>query len=396
MPLWSVSSGFVFNNTNYNYSNANAGNRLHLCKILKRQKPCHLAKNNYSKGVGRETENSDTKSKAMKRIGNLYDKVCMMDNLILAYNKALKGKSQQYGVKMFEKDVEKNLIELQKELISLTYKTSEYSIFTIYDPKEREIFRLPFRDRIVHHAIMNILEPIWTSIFITHSYSCIKGRGIHGALKHLKRDLKNYENTAYCLKLDIRKFYPSIKHDILKSIIRKKIKDNKLIYILDGIIDSAPGVPIGNYLSQFFANLYLSYFDHWMKEEIKVKHYYRYADDIVILAGDKPHLHDLFIQMKQYLSENLKLEIKKNYQVFPVEKRGIDFVGYVFFHEHILMRKTIKKRLCRKVAKLNKRNLPTKEFKQYISPNIGWAKHCNSRNLLKTIIKDEEVRRIWN
>ena len=320
----------------------------------------------------------------------------MMDNLILAYNKARKGKSQQYGVKLFERDVEKSLIELQKELLSLSYKTSKYSVFTIYDPKEREIFRLPFRDRIVHHAIMNILEPIWTSIFITHSYSCIKGRGIHGVLKHLKRDLKNYENTAYCLKLDIRKFYPSIKHDILKSIIRKKIKDNKLIYILDCIIDSAPGVPIGNYLSQFFANLYLSYFDHWMKEEMKVKYYYRYADDIVILAGDKPHLHDLFIKMKQYLSENLKLEIKKNYQVFPVEKRGIDFVGYVFFHEHILMRKTIKKRLCRKAAKLNKRKLSAKEYKQHIAPNIGWAKHCNSRNLLKTIIKDEEVRRIWD
>lgn len=396
MPLWSVSSGFVFNNTNYNYSNANAGNRLHLCKILKRQKPCHLAKNKNSKGVGRVSENSDKKSKVMKRIGNLYDKVCVMENLILAYNKARKGKSQQYGVRLFEKDLENNLIELQKELISLTYKTSEYSVFTIYDPKEREIFRLPFKDRVVHHAIMNILEPIWTSIFITHSYSCIKGRGIHGTLKHLKRDLQNYENTTYCLKLDIRKFYPSIKHDILKTIIRKKIKDNKLIYILDGIIDSAPGVPIGNYLSQFFANLYLSYFDHWMKEDKKVKCYYRYADDIVILAGDKHSLHDILFQMKKYLSENLELEIKKNYQVFPIEKRGIDFVGYVFYHTHIRMRKTIKKRLCRKVAKLNKRALSPQEYKQQIAPNIGWAKHCNSRNLLKTIIKDEEVRRIWN
>jgi retron-type reverse transcriptase len=355
-----------------------------------------LAKNNNSKGVGRESENSDKKSKAMKRIGNLYDKVCMMENLILAYNKARKGKSQQYGVRLFEKDLEKNLIELQKELVSLTYKTSEYSVFTIYDPKEREIFRLPFKDRVVHHAIMNILEPIWTSIFISNSYSCIKGRGIHGALKHIKRDLQNYENTIYCLKLDIRKFYPSIKHDILKSIIRKKIKDNKLIYILDGIIDSAPGVPIGNYLSQFFANLYLSYFDHWMKETKKVKCYYRYADDIVILADDKYYLHNLFLQMKDYLSKNLQLEIKKNYQVFPIEKRGIDFVGYVFYHTHILMRKSIKKTLCRKVSKLNRRNLSTDEFKQQIAPNIGWAKHCNSRNLLKKIIKDEEVCRIWN
>lgn len=320
----------------------------------------------------------------------------MMDNLILAYNKARKGKNSQYGVRLFEKDLEKNLIKLQRELVSLTYKTSDYSVFTIYDPKEREIFRLPFRDRVVHHAIMNLLEPIWTSVFISNSYSCIKGRGIHGALKHLKRDLQDSKNTAYCLKLDIRKFYPSIKHDILKRIIRKRIKDNRLLYVLDSIIDSAPGVPIGNYLSQFFANLYLSYFDHWIKEEKKVKYYYRYADDIVILAGSKSYLHDLFIQMNKYLSENLQLEIKKNYQIFPVEKRGIDFIGYVFFHDHILMRKTIKKRLCRKVVKLNKRSLPSKEYKQQIASWIGWAKHCNSRNLLKTIIKNEEILRLWN
>ena len=287
-------------------------------------------------------------------------------------------------------------MQLHRELISGNYRTSEYSVFKIYDPKEREIFRLPFYDRIVHHAIMNVLEPIWTSVFITHSYSCIKGRGIHGALKHLKRDLKDEANTQYCLKLDIKKFYPSINHDVLKSIIRKKIKDNKLLSLLDGIIDSAPGVPIGNYLSQFFANLYLSYFDHWMKEENKVKYYYRYADDIVILASNKPYLHDLFIQMKEYLSENLKLEIKKNYQVFPVEKRGIDFVGYVFFSKYIRLRKTIKKRFCRKVAKLNNRSISVKEYKQKVASWLGWAKHCDSRNLLKTIIKDEEVRRIWN
>ena len=319
-----------------------------------------------------------------------------MDNLALAYDKARKGKSRQYGVRLFERDLEKNLIELRYELVSQTYRTSEYSVFTIHDPKEREIFRLPFRDRIVHHAIMNVLEPIWTSIFITHSYSCIKGRGIHGALRHLKRDLKDCESTAYCLKLDIRKFYPSIEHNILKAIIRKKIKDNKLIGLLDGIIDSAPGVPIGNYLSQFFANLYLSYFDNWMKEEKRVKYYYRYADDIVILASDKSYLHELFVQMKGYLSEKLNLEIKGNYQIFPVENRGIDFVGYVFFHSHIKMRKSIKVRLCRKAAKLNKQKLTTSEYRQQIAPWLGWAKHCNSLNLLKTIIRDEQIFRLRN
>jgi len=330
----------------------------------------------------------------MKRINNLFDKVVTKDNLMLAYHKARKGKSGQYGVRIFEKNVERNIDQLYNELITGTYKTSEYSVFKIYDPKEREIFRLPFRDRVVHHAIMNLLEPIWISVFVHHTYSCIKGRGIHAVLKDLKHDLKDAEGTKYCLKLDIRKFYPTIDHEVLKSIIRRKIKDVKLLVLIDDIIDSAPGVPIGNYLSQFFANLYLSYFDHWLKEEKRVKYYYRYADDIVILNGNKAYLHELFKDIDAYLSTSLKLKIKDNYQVFPVDSRGIDFVGYVFYHSHVLMRKTIKKRFCRKAAKLNKnKNITDKEYRIKIAPWLGWAKHCDSKNLLKKILKNETIFR---
>ena len=327
----------------------------------------------------------------MKRINNLFEKVVTKDNLFLAYQKARKGKSGQYGVRIFEKNVERNIDQIYDKLISGTYRTSEYSIFRIYEPKEREIFRLPFKDRIIHHAIMNILEPIWVSVFISHSYSCIKGKGIHGVLKTIKHDLNDVENTQYCLKLDIKKFYPSIDHDILKSIIRKKIKDTRLLKLLDEIIDSVEGVPIGNYLSQFFANLYLSYFDHYLKEEKKVKYYYRYADDMVILAPNKPYLHALLVDMNDYLTNQLNLQIKGNYQVFPTDVRGIDFVGYVFRHTHILMRKTIKVRFCRKAAKLNKKKLDPKQYKMQIAPHLGWAKHCNSKHLQKKIIKNEEI-----
>jgi len=327
----------------------------------------------------------------MKRINNLFEKIVTKDNLLLAYQKARKGKSGQYGVRIFEKNVEKNIDQIYDKLMSGTYRTSEYSIFRIYEPKEREIFRLPFKDRIVHHAIMNILEPIWVSVFISHSYSCIKGKGIHGVLKTIKHDLNDVENTQYCLKLDIKKFYPSIDHDILKSIIRKKIKDTRLLKLLDEIIDSVEGVPIGNYLSQFFANLYLSYFDHYLKEEKKVKYYYRYADDMVILAPNKPYLHALLVDMNDYLTNQLNLQIKGNYQVFPTDVRGIDFVGYVFRHTHILMRKTIKVRFCRKAAKLNKKKLDPKQYKMQIAPHLGWAKHCNSKHLQKKIIKNEEI-----
>lgn len=232
---------------------------------------------------------------------------------------------------------------------------------------------------------MNILEPIWTAQFIPTTYSCIKGRGIHKCLKDIKRDLRRFpEATKYCLKLDITKFYPSINHKILKRIIRKKIKDKILLKVLDEIIDSVKsdiGVPIGNYLSQYFANLYLSDFDRWCKEELKCRFYYRYADDIVILSDSKEYLHNILIAIKFYLKYNLELKVKPNYQVFDVEDRGIDFIGYVIRHKYTLLRKTIKLHILR----LNKRTKinPINSFCSY----YGWLKYCNSIKLRAYLFK---------
>lgn len=238
---------------------------------------------------------------------------------------------------------------------------------------------------------MNVMEPIWVGIFNGNTYSCIKNRGIHACARAVRHALKtDPEGTVYCLKMDIRKFYPSIDHDILKGIVRRKLKDERLLALLDEIIDSVPaGVPIGNYLSQYFANLYLAYFDHWLKERKGVKHYFRYADDIVILSDDKDFLHSLMHDIRAYLRDNLKLKVKKNYQVFPVDARGIDFVGYVFRHTHTRLRKSIKQALCRRVAILNKRKIvPTMEkYKQQICSWWGWCKYCNSINLLNKLSK---------
>lgn len=345
------------------------------------------------KGISRASERSprnQQRSNAMKRKGNLYDKICTLENLQLADDIARKGKLHSHGVIKHDKHREENLLKLREQLLNGTYKTSKYDIFTIYEPKEREIYRLPyFPDRIVHHAIMNVLEPIWVSIFTADTYSCIKNRGIHAAAKKVRQALKeDAESTTYCLKIDIRKFYPSIKHDVLKDIVRRKIKDRRLLKLLDEIIDSADGVPIDNYLSQYFANLYLAYFDHWIKEEKKVKHYFRYADDIVVLSSDKAYLHSLLDDIKQYMG-GLKLEVKKNWQVFPVDSRGIDFLGFVFYHTHTRMRKSIKLRFCRKLARLNKRKKPITEeaFKQAICPWWGWAKYCDSKHLISKLSK---------
>lgn len=258
----------------------------------------------------------------MKRIGNLYDKIISLENLRLADEHARKGKRNTYGVKLHDKNREGNLLALHEALKNGTYKTSRYSTFIIHEPKERLIFRLPYYpDRIVHHAVMNILEPIWLSVFTADTYSCIKKRGIHAAARKLRRVIDaNKEDCRYCLKIDIRKFYPSVDHDVLKAIVRRKLKDTRLLQLLDEIIDSADGLPIGNYLSQYLANLVLTYFDHWVKEELKVKHYFRYADDMVVLHSDKSVLHELLAKFEAYLTGIVKLHVKDNKQIFPVGK----------------------------------------------------------------------------
>jgi retron-type reverse transcriptase len=317
----------------------------------------------------------------MKRFNNLYDKIISIENLELADSKARKGKKNRCDVISFDKDRNLNILRLHESLINKTFKTSKYKTFIINEGKERLIFSLPYYpDRIIHHAIMNILEPIFVNIFTSNTYSCIKGRGIHGAANAVKKSLKDIENTEYCLKLDISKFYPSISHDILKSIIRRKIKDSDLLWLLDEIIDSTDGLPIGNYTSQYFANLYLTYFDHWLKEEKLVKYYFRYADDMVIFSSSKSELHKLLGDIKWYIESKLLLKIKSNYQIFPVKDRGVDFVGYKFYHTHILLRKGIKINFIR----MMKNNPNKKSFASY----NGWIKHCNGKHLLKKHINE--------
>lgn len=333
----------------------------------------------------------------MKKYGNLYERVCSIDNLREAFYCASLGKRNRDDVLEYGVHLEENLEELHRELTGHTYKTSEYHVFTLYEPKERIIYKLPFRDRVVHWAIMLQVETIWINSFTRDTYACVKGRGIHSLLYKLNRDLKNDpDGTAYCLKLDVKKFYPSIDHDILKQVIRHKLKDPDLLWLLDEIIDSTgAGVPIGNYLSQFFANLYLSELDHLLKEEYGVKYYYRYADDIVLLSDDKAKLHGWLVAINDYLNNRRRLSIKRNFQVYPVESRGVDFVGYVSFHTHILARKKNKKGLCRKVAKLRKRGLPEEDIRLQVASELGFMKHCNSNNLLKILgmKKFSEIRK---
>lgn len=393
-------AGLRYSNANNSPTNANANISVHLNynKLINKNnthRPCLLAKNKLIRNSFGSIERRRyfvIAQKEMKRVGNLYNKIIDINNLRLADEKARKGKLKSYGIRLHDMNRENNIFKLHEQLKNKTYKTSEYNVFKIYEPKERDIYQLPyFPDRIVHHAVMNILEPIWVSMFTADTFSCIKGRGIHGCWKKVKKALKDEENTKYCLKIDIKKYYPSIDHNILKSLIRKKIKCKDTLGLIDEIIDSADGVPIGNYLSQYFANIYLTYFDHYVKEKMKVKYYFRYADDIVFLHQDKKELRKIYKEINTYLKDELKLEIKHNYQIFPTQIRGIDFVGYVFRNSHTLIRKSIKQNFCRKIAKLQKRKLNNKEFKQGIAAWLGWCKYSNSINLLNKIAYERGI-----
>ncbi|MBC2746274.1 MAG: reverse transcriptase [ANME-2 cluster archaeon] len=323
----------------------------------------------------------------MKRYGNLYHKILDLDNIALAHINARKGKSHYIEVQMVNNNPGFYFRQIHEMLKNKTFQNSEYDVFVKSDNgKEREIFKLPyFPDRIIHHCILQVLEPIWVSTLIHDTYSSLKGRGIHMGLRRIKKALCDKPNTEYCLKMDVRKFYPSIDHDILKKVLRQKIKDNDVLWLLDEIIDSTDGVPIGNYISQHFGNIYLSGLDHYIKEDLHCKYYFRYCDDMVILHSDKEHLAHLRIKINAYLKDKLNLQLKSNWQTFPVNKRGIDFLGYKFYHTHILLRKSIATTLKNKMAhiKLNSCMPKSPNTLSSVMSYNGWMKHCNCHNLHK-------------
>lgn len=308
-----------------------------------------------------------------------------MENLLLAHKNASKGKRYYKEVVEFKNDKENLLSSLRDSLINKTYKTSEYEIFTKNcGDKVREIYRLPYYpDRICQWAIIQVIEKYLIRTMTSDTYSAIPGRGIHKGLVKVKKSVKDLENTKYCLKIDVKKYYPSINHEKLKLCYKRIFKDNDLLWLIDEIIDSTGGdygIPIGNYLSQYSGNLYLSKFDHYVKEILHVKHYFRYMDDIVIFSSSKEELRKIFCKISIELNK-LDLEIKSNYQIFPTSVRGVDFLGYRIFHDYVLVRKRICNNLKKKMNELKKKdNLSEKDISSIQAYN-GWIKHANSKRL---------------
>lgn len=283
----------------------------------------------------------------MKRLNNeLFYKISNIENLREAHKNARKGKTHYSEVKIVDKDLDFYLNKIKIMLEEGSYQVSKYKIKKIFDrTKERKIFILPyFPDRIIQWAIMLQIRDRIEKNLITTSYASIPNRGIHKALNKMSCDIRKEEPTYY-LKVDVRKFYPSIDKEILKTKVSRIIKCKRTLDLIFKIINSVEnGIPIGNYLSQYLGNLYLSDLDHYCKETLKCKMYYRYMDDVVILHSDKKFLHKILIEIGDILKlENLVL--KQNYRISNIEKEGIDFLGFRHFGNKIILRKSIKNKL---------------------------------------------------
>lgn len=332
----------------------------------------------------------------MKRYGNIYEKICTMDNLRLAHQHAREDKLFYKEVKMVDADPDKYLGMIHEMLVNESYEVSEYTVSIINDKgKERELAKLPyFPDRIIQWAIMLQVEDIFMKTFCTHTCASVKKRGIKEASRLTRKFLKDREGSKYCLKIDVSKFYPNINHDILKMLLRKKFKDKQLLNLLDRIIDSYPkerGVPIGSYLSQFLANFYLSYFDHWLKETKHRKMVVRFMDDMTIYGSTKEELHQLMDDIHEYMAEELDLKIKDNWQVFPTRIRGVDFVGYRFFYDFILLRKSTCKKFKKRMIQIRNKieHGLMLNYSEWCSANsyAGWLKWCDSYRLFEKYIE---------
>ena len=335
----------------------------------------------------------------VKKVKNVWHKIVDDANIEWAYRKAKKGKSKYNAVRYIEAHKEECLKQVKQLLVEGKFTTGEYKLKIIKEPKEREIFVLPFfPDRIVQHAIINVLEPIFVKLFIKDSYACIDGRGIHkGSLR-----IMEFVRNKYCLKMDIRKFYPSINHNILMRILERKIGDKKLLCLLEDIVRSIPGetnVPIGNLTSQWFGNLYMNELDTFIKHKLKIKCYLRYCDDFALFSNDKKQLNEAKHQIIKFLNEELKLTLSKC-DLFQTSQ-GVDFLGYRHFRKYILIRKSTVKRVKKRLVKVKKAYLegrmPHDKFRSVVASTDGWFKWANSHNLslslqlneLKEMAKDD-------
>lgn len=317
----------------------------------------------------------------------MFDKIISLENLFDAWTEFKKEKSNKNDVTEFEVNLEDHVFALHEDLKNGIYKHGGYFSFFVHDPKRRHIHKASVRDRLLHHAVHRVIEPIWNKVFIFDSWSSRKTKGIHAAVRRLQdlalRLSHNYTRTLWILKLDVTKFFSSINHEILFNILAKRTGDDRLVNLFQEIIGSFnPGLPLGNLTSQLFANVYLNELDQFVKNELRIRGYVRYADDFVLMHEDKELLIDCRYKIEDFLREHLRLKIHPKKLTLKTYASGIDYLGYVSFPHHRVIRTKTKRRMFKK---FNKKN-----YHSY----AGILSHCRSRYLEKLLMEVVEEREL--
>jgi hypothetical protein len=316
----------------------------------------------------------------------LFDKIVDIKNLQIAYKNTCKGKRDTYSYLEFKQFDQYNLLQIQKELISGNYKIGNYRHFYIYDPKKRLISALSFKDRIVQHALCNIITNIFDKTFLPNSFACRKNFGTHKGVIYIQSLLRKY-NYKYFLKTDFSRYFPSINTNILHKMIRKKIKCNKTYKLVTEIVPfNTIGIPIGNLTSQLFANVYGNTIDYYLKHNLKINHFARYMDDIVVLGNNYKELYEIYNKIQKYSEYLLKLKISK-WNVSSTQK-GINFLGYRIWKDYKLIRRLSVIKAKRKVKKYLETNNKEKlqRFLASWHGHIQWGNSYNLKNYIDNII----------
>jgi len=324
---------------------------------------------------------------------DIYSEIISLKNLILAFKKARKGKTKKDYVLEFEENIAYNLKVLYDELKNQTYNPKPLKTFVVRDPKTRKISKSEFKDRIIHHALCNIIEPILDKSFIYDSCANRKGKGNLFAMKRFdsfkRKVTNNLHSSAFCFKADIKHYFQEIEREILLNILKRKIKDEKTINLIKLILDnfdSKKGMPLGNLTSQFFANVYLNELDFFVKQRLKVKYYIRYVDDFIILSSSKERLIIWKEHINNFLKENLKLELHSEKSKIGALHKGIDFVGFIIFYKFKLLRKRNFRKIKYRIKQLNEKEIAKDKFDESLNGWLAYTKWANCFNLRKELI----------
>lgn len=338
----------------------------------------------------------------MKRHSQLYKQIFDFANIENAYKKARRCKRYRNEVLKYSANLEENLINLQNHLIWHSYRQGEYRNFYVFEPKKRLISALPFKDRVAQHAINNIIEPLMDRRFYYHSYACRKGKGAHRASNTLSTWIYNLSfkgKQLYAIKADIHHYFQSISHARLKEIVRRVIKDEETLWLLDLIIDSGgengKGIPVGNLTSQLFANLYLDMLDKYIKETLRVRYYIRYMDDFVILSHDKAYLRDVLVKIEVFLRKELGLKLNPKTTILD-SKNGVDFCGYRHYKDHKKVRKSSVRRMQKTIRAYRKGKISEERFAKSLQSWLGHIQHADAFLLRKRTLNRIETIRAAN